>query len=305
LTGKQIFLSKGVHVVVPRERLPIRHAVYFDIPDGRMLFAIPRHRITYIGTTDTPYQGDRDQVFADAADVDYILEGTNQMFPSAKLNTADVESTWAGLRPLIFETGKSAGEMSRKDEIFSSPTGLISIAGGKLTGYRKMAARVVDLVMRNRVAEGLDTFRPCETHRIPLLAGEPLTAASLPLLRETIRQKVRSEDLPDFHTDYLLENYGPDAVRILSDMSSYDDLRPDTRLLRAELQHAIRHEWVLEPADFLERRTGRLYFHIRSIEDNLPVILADMGRLLSWTAEKAAAAESDIRELVRRVKVFG
>ncbi|MEY3050470.1 MAG: hypothetical protein RLY31_255 [Bacteroidota bacterium] len=305
LTGKQIFLSKGVHVVVPRERLPIRHAVYFDIPDGRMLFAIPRHRTTYIGTTDTPYQGDRDQVFADAADVDYILEGTNQMFPSAKLNTADVESTWAGLRPLIFETGKSAGEMSRKDEIFSSPTGLISIAGGKLTGYRKMAARVVDLVMRNRVAEGLDTFRPCETHRIPLLAGEPLTAASLPLLRETIRQKVRSEDLPDFHTDYLLENYGPDAVRILSDMSSYDDLRPDTRLLRAELQHAIRHEWVLEPADFLERRTGRLYFHIRSIEDNLPVILADMGRLLSWTAEKAAAAESDIRELVRRVKVFG
>ncbi len=302
--GKQIFLSKGVHLVVARERLPIKQAVYFDVADGRMLFAIPRHRTTYIGTTDTPYDGDPDQVFADADDVAYLLAGTNRMFPSVRLTPADVESTWAGLRPLIYEAGKSAGEMSRKDEIFQSPTGLISIAGGKLTGYRKMAARVVDLVMQKRKAEGLGAFQPCRTHRLPLVAGDPLTSTALSRLRADIRTRVESENLPDFYTDYLLENYGPDTPLVLSDMPTFDSPHPETRLLRAELQFSVRHEWVVEPADFLERRTGRLYFHIRSIEDNLPVLLADMGRLLSWSAEKSAAAESDIRALLRKVRVF-
>ncbi|MDX1667761.1 MAG: glycerol-3-phosphate dehydrogenase/oxidase, partial [Saprospiraceae bacterium] len=142
LKGKRLFLSKGVHIVVPHERFPVRQSVYFDNTDGRMIFAIPRQRATYIGTTDTPYDGDPDHIPITSADVDYLVKAVNYMFPDVHLREADVESSWAGLRPLIHEEGKSASEMSRKDEIFESKSGLISIAGGKLTGYRKMAERV-------------------------------------------------------------------------------------------------------------------------------------------------------------------
>jgi len=146
MTERHVFLSKGVHIVVSRERLPLQHAVYFDVEDGRMFFAIPRLRCTYIGTTDTAYKGDPNAIPTYKEDVEYILKGTNAIFPTVNLKMEDVESSWAGVRPLIFEEGKDASEMSRKDEIFESKSGLLSIAGGKLTGYRKMAERVVDRV---------------------------------------------------------------------------------------------------------------------------------------------------------------
>ena len=130
------------------KKLPIRQAVYFDVPDGRMIFAIPRQRATYIGTTDTPYDGDPNHIPINEEDVKYLVDAVNNMFPEHQISPDDMESSWAGLRPLIYEEGKSASEMSRKDEIFESETGLISIAGGKLTGYRKMAERIMDLVAK-------------------------------------------------------------------------------------------------------------------------------------------------------------
>ncbi|HNP79198.1 MAG TPA: glycerol-3-phosphate dehydrogenase/oxidase, partial [Cyclobacteriaceae bacterium] len=150
---KHLHLTKGVHVVVPYHRMPVRQAIYFDVPDGRMIFAIPRGRITYIGTTDTDYSGSKEEVYATREDVKYIVDAVNETFPTVHLTLADVESCWAGLRPLIHEEGKSASELSRKDEIFESESGLISIAGGKLTGYRKMAERVVDLLARKKFAD--------------------------------------------------------------------------------------------------------------------------------------------------------
>ncbi|MEM1358101.1 MAG: FAD-dependent oxidoreductase, partial [Bacteroidota bacterium] len=108
MTNRGVFLSKGVHIVVDRQRLPLQNAVYFDVPDGRMLFAIPRLRCTYIGTTDTPYKGDPNAIPTYKEDVEYLLNGVNMIFPTVNLNIDDVESSWAGVRPLIFEEGKSA-----------------------------------------------------------------------------------------------------------------------------------------------------------------------------------------------------
>ena len=102
-----------------------------------MIFSIPRGRTTFIGTTDTNFDGSPDEVYASKEDATYLINAVNSTFPKVKLQLSDVESSWAGLRPLIHEDGKSASQLSRKDEIFESPTGLISIAGGKLTGYRK------------------------------------------------------------------------------------------------------------------------------------------------------------------------
>ena len=148
LEGKRVFHAKGVHFVVPRERFPVRQSIYFDLPDGRMCFAIPRDRATYFGTTDTPFEADPNQVTPDGDDLAYLLHGVNAMFPELDLRADEIESSWAGLRPLIYEPGKSASEMSRRDEIFESESGLLSIAGGKLTGYRKMSERIMDKVVR-------------------------------------------------------------------------------------------------------------------------------------------------------------
>src|SRR6187402_2250796 len=169
-TTKHLHLTKGVHIVIPYHRLPVRQAIYFDVPDGRMIFAIPRGRITYIGTTDTDYHGKQEDVVTSKEDAIYLLNGVNDTFPFVKLKFEDIESSWAGLRPLIHEEGKSASELSRKDEIFVSDSGLVSMAGGKLTGYRKMAERAVDMVGK-RFFENRN-LKKCETDKKKLLGAE-------------------------------------------------------------------------------------------------------------------------------------
>lgn len=141
LHGKRLQLTKGVHLVFPKQKIPLKQAAYFDTPDGRMIFAIPRGEITYVGTTDTIYNQDIDRPLVSKEDVDYTITAINEMFPTLNITSSDIQSSWAGLRPLIHEDGKSPSELSRKDEIMVSDSGLISIAGGKLTGYRLMAEK--------------------------------------------------------------------------------------------------------------------------------------------------------------------
>lgn len=151
--GKRLLLTKGIHLVVDQSRFPLRQAVYFDTPDGRMLFAIPRDGKTYVGTTDTEYTGDMVHPRMTEQDREYVLDAVNGMFPELRITTEDIESSWAGIRPLIYEEGKGPSEISRRDEIWQSESGLITIAGGKLTGYRKMAETVVDRVAAQLEAE--------------------------------------------------------------------------------------------------------------------------------------------------------
>src|SRR5690606_409687 len=114
--GDTLQLTKGVHLVFPYEKLPITQSIYFDVPDGRMIFAIPRGKITYVGTTDTIYQLDKEEVRTEVVDAIYLIEAVNHMFPKINLTLEDVISSWAGLRPLIQQEGKSPSELSRKDE---------------------------------------------------------------------------------------------------------------------------------------------------------------------------------------------
>src|SRR5439155_743934 len=137
--------TKGVHIVLPRERLPLARAITLISPvDGRVMFAIPWRERTVLGTTDTDFVGSADDVAADAADVKYLCESGNGYFPGANLTTADVIATWAGLRPLIAAPPDvDESEISREHEVFTRPDGLVIIAGGKLTTYRRMAREAV------------------------------------------------------------------------------------------------------------------------------------------------------------------
>ncbi len=170
--GKRLHLTKGVHLVFPHAKLPVKQSVYFDVPDGRMIFAIPRGKITYVGTTDTNYDQDKDDIKLDLVDALYLISAVNNMFPKINLELEDIISSWAGLRPLIHEEGKSTSELSRKDEIFISDTGLISMAGGKLTGYRKMAERVVNLLSKKMEEEEGIELAECTTVQIPLCGND-------------------------------------------------------------------------------------------------------------------------------------
>jgi glycerol-3-phosphate dehydrogenase len=163
--------TKGVHIVVDRAKLPVEHAVVLIHPtDERVLFAIPWGERTYIGTTDTDWSGDPALVAADLADVDYLIRAAAHFFPAHPLHHEDVIATWAGLRPLINQEGVDESQVSREHQVDVEPDGMVSVAGGKLTTYRRMAAEVVDkaLDVLRMCGWAFDPPRPADTAREPL-----------------------------------------------------------------------------------------------------------------------------------------
>jgi glycerol kinase len=285
--NKRLHLTKGIHLVVKRDKFPITQSVYFDeMIKGRMIFAIPRAGITYFGTTDTNYSGSLDDIKVEDDDVDYLLAAVNGMFPSLQLKREDIKSSWAGLRPLIHQEGKSPSELSRKDEIFVSEEGLISIAGGKLTGYRKMAERVVDKVMQKlRSKKLLKTFTKSRTENLKLNACafkdeahllefkaslEKFLAVYLPNSKSNVAGDLELSS-SEAYADHLLDNYGLNAYKILDYLKNLiierKDLSRDAAFVLAELSYTIDHEYVRTAQDFWERRSGYLYFDIDKVRE--------------------------------------
>ena len=303
MNAKRLFLSKGVHIVVSRERLPLAHACYFDVADGRMLFAIPRLRCTYIGTTDTPYKGDPNAIPVYREDVNYLLEATNAIFPTVDLKLEDVESSWAGVRPLIFEEGKSAGEMSRKDEIFESDSGLLSIAGGKLTGYRKMAERVVNRLGKQLHDEG-EEIGKTSTKQI-VLSGGPFTDFDEVLAYEqTIAQQLTEASLAPTRAAYLVANYGRQTPEIIELARHRPEDTDVARLAAAEADWCIRKEFALYPIDWVERRSGRLYFDMPSIAPILEDILGVFAQAYGYSEAERERERQRVRDAIEWVSKF-
>lgn len=282
--GKQLHLTKGVHIVVPFHRLPVHQAIYFDVPDGRMIFAIPRGRVTYIGTTDTDYQGDKNVVLATRDDVNYILHAVNETFPSVLLTLADVESSWAGLRPLIHEEGKSASELSRKDEIFESPTGLISIAGGKLTGYRKMAERVVDKVIDQQFEDC--NLKSCTTDKMILPGGDFTQYSEVKKLEAELAGKLGTLNLRGNEATNLVHLYGTQSKTIVEYLEQHQTSEPEQDLVLAKAWFAVQHEMAITPLDFINRRSGLLYFNHPKMMRNLQAVIAYFASEFKWSNEE-------------------
>ncbi len=284
--GKRLHLTKGVHLVFPYEKLPVKQSVYFDIPDGRMMFAIPRGKITYVGTTDTNFNLDKDKVTTDLADAIYLISAVNNMFPKINLEMEDIISSWAGLRPLIHEEGKSASELSRKDEIFTSDTGLISIAGGKLTGYRKMAERVVNRIAKKLEDDHDTSIKECFTDKIPLCGSEFKKFKHVKKYIDEVFQRIKTDGFTAYDAWFLVTNYGKQTEKILQDYQSFKNKDAHLRMIRAELKFGIEHEMVLNPMDFFIRRTGRLYFDIDSVRNFMEPIFDDIQKTYDYSGEE-------------------
>jgi glycerol-3-phosphate dehydrogenase len=298
--GKQLHLTKGVHIVVDRNRLPVKQAIYFDVPDGRMIFAIPRGRTTYIGTTDTDYHEKIDDVKTTKEDAHYLIEAVNDSFPKVHLQLTDVESSWAGLRPLIHEEGKSASELSRKDEIFESSSGLISIAGGKLTGYRKMAERVVDMVIKR--AFGDRELQACHTDKISLCRGAFRDGGDVKRYKRLMAEKLQPSGLGDF-ADYLVETYGVAVDEILMHLDKIQHENGSVRLARAELMFTLEAEMVQTPLDFFIRRTGMLYFNMPRLQLVMEPLLTDFRIFFNWSPEKYELEKHNLIQSISEAQI--
>ena len=285
LQGKQLRPTKGIHLVFPHNKLPVKQSVYFDDFKGRMLFAIPRLGVTYVGTTDTDYKGNLDKIVCTQNDVDYVLDVVNNFFNGISLKREDVISSWAGLRPLIAEKGKSATEVSRKDEVFISKSGLISIAGGKLTGYRKMAKRVVDLIQDY---DKTLSQQECQTDELLLSDKGFSSYTDVKRYIATLEDELQKYSMPTYRVDYLVSNYGRVASSIVDHakglMNNEDDF--DTALLKAELVHCMQNEMCWLPEDFYNRRTGMLYFDPQRLDKNLDLILQAVSDYHQWSEDE-------------------
>ncbi|MDN3425788.1 glycerol-3-phosphate dehydrogenase/oxidase [Microbacterium sp. APC 3898] len=308
--GKTLQLTKGIHLVFDGRRFPLKQAIYFDMPDGRMAFAIPRQGKVYVGTTDTVYKQDIAHPTMTLEDRNYVLKAIDFMFPEVNISEADIESSWAGLRPLIHEDGKDPSEISRKDEIFVSDSGLISIAGGKLTGYRKMGESIVNLVAEQLQKEEGAKYPKSSTKRLPISGGEVGGSKGFEtFMADRVNQAAGMGLTPDAMR-MLVNRYGANVDNVLRfytaglDEAAHAGLDP---LVYAMLRYSMEYEAAYKPIDFFIRRTGALYFNIHWVHAHKEAVIAYMGKTLAWTDEQArdytAELEGLLYEAVHPVEV--
>lgn len=285
--GKYLHLTKGVHLVFDGKRFPLKNAMYFDTPfkDKRMMFAIPREEKVYVGTTDTFYDKDQREPGVTMEDVTYILNAVNQVFDIEPLTLADIESSWSGVRPLIHEEGKSPSEISRKDEIFHSETGLYSIAGGKLTGYRKMAEEIVDKVLKDLSQNEGYTYVPCATKHLTLSGGDVGGGDGFAEFKARhIELGVNEYGLTAEEADKLVQRYGSNVTAVYN----YLDQNQETRLPRIEaamLQYGLEHEMTIHPIDFLLRRSSYMLFNMARCQEIYQDVINEMATYYDWSEE--------------------
>lgn len=300
--GKYLHLTKGVHLVIDSSRFPLKEAVYFDTPfkDGRMMFAIPRAGKTYVGTTDTDYKGTIRHPRMTTEDRDYILKASNFMFPTLNLSPEDVESSWVGLRPLIHEEGKDPSEISRKDEIFRSDSGLITIAGGKLTGYRKMAESVVNLVL-TQLSENNEKIPTCTTDRITLSGGYVGGSEGYSrFIQERVKEGMNL-GLSKVEAEKLVMRYGSNITFLYDVIKNRGHEAAENNLpleVFAALLYGIEHEMVITLSDFFIRRTSALIFDINWVQQWKSPVSKYMSTILNWTKEDEVKYMEDLEKQI-------
>ncbi len=309
LKGKRIHHTKGIHIVFDKDRLPINHAIYFDTGDKRMVFAIPRQDIVYVGTTDTDYYGDLENPTITKSDVQYLIDAVNKIAPTVKLEVKDVKSVWSGLRPLIHEEGKDPSELSRKDEIFHSKTGLISIAGGKLTGYRIMAKDVVKIVAKRLYENENREFLKCQTKKMRLSGGEFPFYPDMSNLINYADQKydeIKQTGISANDFKKLFYRYGMNIDKVSEKAFGYytETRKTVFSWLKAELFYCVNYESITSLSDFFIRRTGMIFFYIDDIYNLLNDAADILSEFMNWDEKTKQKNIEDLKLELQRATEF-
>jgi glycerol-3-phosphate dehydrogenase len=279
-----------VHIALPRERLPLNNMVMMTTRDDRPVFAIPRGQVVYVGTTDTTFEGGPGYwPTVTAEDVAYLLAPVNDHFRDVNVQPGDVVGSWAGLRPLIREEGKAPKEMSRRDEIWQEPERFISIAGGKLTGYRKMAEQVLRLV--GRVLRRDVTL----TDPLAVLPGGSLDDVNAEVDR--IAQRYGQSERVALR---LVRLYGSEAEDVLGDAP----VQIAGGVFAEEVRWAVEVESARTLEDVVYRRLRVPWFRPGESQ-TVALAAADiMGRMLGWEGHMMDSELRTVRDRLRDDLLF-
>jgi len=276
--GYSVAMSKGVHIVVPQSAIHSKDGIILKTAVS-VLFLIPWGDKWIVGTTDTPYEGDRAKPLATQEDVQYILDQANRVL-EPKLKTEDILGVFAGLRPLVANNATSATtKLSREHTVDRPAPGFVSLAGGKYTTYRVMAKDAVDLAvldLRRIVSDSV-------TEKLPLIGADGYFA-----LKQQVLKIADGYNISEATVTHLLDRYGSLISEILEiiaeDSSMAERLIPDLPYIKAEILHAASHEGALSVEDVLLRRT-RISFEASdsglSAADTVAEII---GETLGWKA---------------------
>ncbi|MBX5441350.1 MAG: glycerol-3-phosphate dehydrogenase/oxidase [Solirubrobacteraceae bacterium] len=282
--------SRGTHVTVARETLPLVGGAIVPAGGGRTIFALPWLGRTLLGTTDNDYEGELDFIAPDAADIAYILDAVNAFFATS-LTPGDLTGAYAGVRPLISSGDpKRSVDISRKAELYETSS-MITITGGKLTTWRRMAKMAVDRLVERDARDA-----PCRTHEIPL--GQPVEPDALP----------RVDGVAEAAYPHLAGRYGHVAHDVLRVAAERPELAepivdglPD---LLAEAVHAVRHDQARSIGDVLLRRTRLGLLAAREVTAD-PVarrVAAAVAGELGWDG---ARVEAELRRFAAEAEAEG
>jgi len=293
-------LSRGTHITVPSARLPLSRIVAFPLADGRLLFAVPDGAVTMLGTTDTDFSGSPDEVTGDENDLAYLLAATRQTFPHAEIAEHDVVATFAGLRPLVDEPGKSLEETSREEAILVSDAGLVTITGGKLTTHRRMGEKAVDRAAALLARQGVAVSAGATRERP--LPGKPRSPV-VEWQKHLLDLRDRSNPgLTDDTIAHLAYRYGSRAVDVLglsiADRSLGRPIVEGLPDIDAEVVFAARDEDARSVSDVLIRRTHLFWQASDQGLGSLERVAAILARELSWSPvpmrDSSAAYEREV-----------
>ena len=282
---KRVRPSKGVHLIISKERLRVDTACLIPaIKERRFYFVVPWEGRVLIGTTDTAYEGDWDAPRAEPFEIAEILLAINAFFTGANLGESDIISTFAGLRPLVSDSKAATKDVSRKEEIIESTDGLISLAGGKLTTYRKMAERAIDLAIRRLPQSG--GLRRSRSNVLAVGGG----GLDRQELEPTAYDIARIEKLPIEIGRHLTHSYGTDYKRVLAISHENDRLREilvtDLPYIAAEVVYSVRHEMAMTLADVLMRRLRLALLAGRDVLNSIDLVAELMAHEIGWSADE-------------------
>jgi glycerol-3-phosphate dehydrogenase len=286
----RLHLSKGVHVVLPAERLPVRNMVILNAAGRRSIFAIRRGDAVFIGTTDTSYErGSETWPVITREDVEYLLAPIARDFGVEPVRPEEVIAAWSGLRPLIAEPGKKPHEISRRDEIWVGEKRVVSVAGGKLTGYRPMTRTTVE-----KAADvcGL-RLAAAPAHEDPLPGGDfdgDLEGLSARLQRET--------GLAPEAAARMVRLYGSEAGEVAA--LGPEPLVPGANVLSGEVSWAMEVEGAARLEDVIYRRTRAALYQAAFREALVRPIADRMAERLGWNRARREQEIATVRELMAR-----
>ncbi|WP_165732080.1 type 1 glycerol-3-phosphate oxidase [Streptococcus dysgalactiae] len=343
--------TKGVHLVVDRQKLPVSQPVYVDtgLNDGRMVFVLPREEKTYFGTTDTDYTGDLQHPQVTQEDVDYLLGIVNNRFPNANLTINDIESSWAGLRPLLsgnsasdynggnsgklsddsfdhlidtvkayinhedsreavekaikqVETSTSEKELdpsavSRGSSFERDENGLFTLAGGKITDYRKMAEGALKVIIQVLKEDFGKSFKLINSTTYPVSGGE-INPANVDSELEAYAQLGTLSGLSMDDARYLANLYGSNAPKVFA---LTRQLKAAEGLSLAEtlsLHYAMDYEMALKPTDYFLRRTSHLLFMRDSLDALIVPVIEEMAKHFDWSTDEKVKQEEELRRVI-------